>query len=417
MSTTTDSPTGRLDLHSTIAALAQLNRAPELGGITREVYTPEYDQAVDLTAEFMRQCGLTTRVDAAGNLIGRLEGRDPSLERVMTGSHIDTTLNAGRFDGVVGVLGGAEALRRLREVHGGPRRTIELVAFAGEEPRFGMGCVGSQLMAGKLGRGDLDALIDRDGVTAASAMRSVGLDPDRVGDAVANLSDIHAVLELHIEQGGLLESEQVPLGVVTAIAAAHDFKLTLSGQAAHAGATPMALRRDALAGAAEIVLEVERLASESPSGRTVGTVGTLGLEPGATNIIPGEVMLVVDIRDSDLEAREAVVTELIARIDSICERRSLQRAFDVIQRNAPCACAPEIIAAARDACAAIDEPFLEMQSGAYHDCMSFSPEVPIGMIFVPSERGLSHHPDEFTEAAAIDIGVEALSEALWRLTA
>jgi hydantoinase/carbamoylase family amidase len=273
--------TPRLDIHGTIEALAAINRTPDLGGITREVYTPEYGDALELTARFMTERGLETRIDPAGNLIGRWEGTDPTLPRVLTGSHVDTTLNAGRYDGVVGVLGGVEAVAGLVAAGQAPRRTIEVIAFAGEEPRFGAGCIGSQLMAGRLSRADLDRLTDRDGVTVTEAMRAAGLEPDDAENARVPAAEIHAIVELHIEQGARLERQGCGLGVVTAIAAAHDLQITLHGEARHAGATPMGQRHDASLGAAELALAVERIALAARSGTTVGTVGMLEIAPGA----------------------------------------------------------------------------------------------------------------------------------------
>lgn len=401
-------------LHDAIDELAQFNQAPELGGITREVYTPEYDLARDFVAAQLSARELPTRIDAVGNLIGALEGSEPDLPRVMTGSHIDTTLNAGRYDGVVGVLGGIEALARIA-AGPRPRRTIELIAFAGEEPRFGRGCIGSQMMAGRLQRRDLDLLRDRDGVTVAQALTAAGLDPEQAEEARVPPADVHAMLELHIEQGGRLESEGVPLGVVTRIAAAHDLRIEITGRAVHSGATPMHLRHDALAGAAEATLSVERIAAGSASGTTVGTVGILSALPGAVNIVPGSATMVVDIRDSDGAARDRAVSAFMAELHEICERRGLSVSVEVIQDNRPSRCAPLVIDAVRASCQTTGAGHLEMHSGAYHDCMSFAPEVPIGMIFVPSVGGISHAPNEFTAPEDIDRGVEVLSESLIRL--
>ena len=404
-------------LHEAIDELAAFNARPDLGGLTREVYTPEYQQALAYVAARAQACGLATRVDEAGNVIATLHGSEPGLARVITGSHFDTTLNAGRYDGVVGVLGGIAAVARIAAGGRRPRRTIEVIGFAGEEPRFGMGCIGSRLMTGRLGRADLDVLRDRDGVTVAQALAQFGLDPDRAPDARVDLSDIHAVLELHVEQGGRLEDEGAVLGVVTRIAAAHDLRVQITGRAVHSGATPMHLRHDALLGAAEVALAVERAAQRSPSGTTVGTVGALTVSPGALNVVPGAVSMLVDIRDSDAGARAGAVAEFRAAIDEVARRRGLTYTVEVIQDNTPSACAPLVVDAVRAACEANGAATIEMQSGAYHDCMSFAPEVPIGMVFVPSAGGISHSPDEYTARADIDRGVDVLAGALRRLAA
>jgi len=287
---------GVIGLHDAIDALASFNDDPEAGGITREVYTPTYAAALERVAEWMRDAGREVRLDAVGNLLGRWAGSDPGDAAVLTGSHVDTTLNAGRYDGVVGVLGAIEAVRAMRRLGIRPRRSVEVVVWAGEEPRFGTGCIGSRMATGELGRDDLDRLSDRDGTSLAEALRAAGFDPDRLEDARVAPERVHALVELHIEQGAVLEARGEQIGVVTAIAAPHDLRLTLRGAATHAGATPMALRRDALAGAAEVVLALERLAREAGSAATVGTVGVMRVAPGAINVVPGEVSLDVDVR-------------------------------------------------------------------------------------------------------------------------
>ena len=217
-------------LDDRIAELAEINDEATGTGITREVYTPSYTRSVTLVREWMTQAGLVTREDAAGNLFGRLEGGDPELPALLTGSHFDTTLDAGRYDGVLGVLGAIEAVERLQTR---PRRSIEVIGFAGEEPRFGAGCVGSRAMIGALSRVDLDRMVDRDGVSVAAAMRLVGLDPDAIEHARIDPSDYCGLLELHIEQGPELEAAEISVGVVERIAAPHDLRVTVTGMARH----------------------------------------------------------------------------------------------------------------------------------------------------------------------------------------
>jgi allantoate deiminase len=397
-------------LHDAIAELATYNDDPAAGGITREVFTPTYERSVEFVSGLMREAGLEVRRDAFGNLYGRLTGSDPSLPSVRTGSHVDTTLNAGAFDGVVGVLGAIAAVASLRDR--GLSRSIDVIAFAGEEPRFGGGCIGSRAVTGELTRPDLDRMVDRDGVSLASALAGAGFDPDRLPEAVWDPADVHAFVELHIEQGIVLESSGDQIGVVTAIAAPHDMRITLQGAATHAGATPMSLRHDALAGAAEAMVELEKLAVGSPSGTTVGTVGVLRVRPGAINIVPGEVELDVDIRDSDLEARQAVVDGFIAVVGVLATKRGLTAVVDEIVRDEPATCAPMIVEAADAACASLGLEGRHMISGAYHDALILARRVPVGMLFVPSAAGISHHPDEHTDREEIDRGVAVLGEVL-----
>jgi hydantoinase/carbamoylase family amidase len=249
-------------------------------------------------------------------------------------------------------------------------------------------------------------------------MRAAGLDPERLAEARIDPREIHALVELHIEQGAVLEAEGVPIGVVERIAAPHDHRITLVGMARHAGSTPMSMRRDALTGAAEIVLEVERLARDSRSGTTVGTVGVLHALPGAVNVIPGEVILDVDIRDSDLEVRTEVVDAMLARVQSVAAARGLQVEVETITRDVPAQCAARVVSAVRDACVELEIPHIAMISGAYHDSMVLGGGgVPMGMIFVPSVDGISHHPAEATDPADLETGVRVLAGALARLSA
>jgi hydantoinase/carbamoylase family amidase len=402
-------------LHDAIAELATFNDDPDAGGITREVFTPTYERSVEFVSGLMRDTGLDVRRDAFGNLYGRLEGTDPSLPAVRTGSHFDTTLNAGRYDGVVGVLAAIEAVGALRDR--GLPRAIEVIGFAGEEPRFGTGCIGSRAVMGDLSRADLDRLVDRDGVSLAQALAGAGFDPEDIDAAVWDAASVHAFVELHIEQGIVLESAGEQIGVVTAIAAPHDLRITLQGAATHAGATPMGLRRDALAGAAEAMVELEKLAVGSPSGTTVGTVGVMRVRPGAINIVPGEVELDVDVRDSDAEARQAVVDGLIAVVGVLATKRGLTAVVDQIVRDEPASCAPLVVQAADAACASLGVSHRHMISGAYHDALILARKIPVGMLFVPSAGGISHHPDEHTDREDIDRGGAVLGEVLATLAA
>ena len=404
-----------MNLHTAIAELAAIDSTHAGGGLTREVYTAEYSQAVVFVTARMEEVGLTVREDAAGNLFGAWEGSDRSLPAVWTGSHFDTTLNAGAYDGVLGVLGAVAAVDRLRAAGFSPRRRIEVIGFAGEEPRFGAGCIGSRAMIGALSRSELDAMVDRDGISIAAAMRAVGLDPEAIAEAEFDPKRVAAFVELHIEQGAVLEQRGIALGVVERIAAPHQLRLTLTGKARHAGSTPMTLRADALAGAAEIVLAVERLARDSATGTTVGTVGTIEAAPGAVNVIPGEVTIDVDVRDVVLDAREVVVAAIEAEVEATCARRGLVAQTRQMVFDRPAPCDPHIVATVRTACGELEIPYLDMASGAYHDAMVLGARVPIGMIFVPSRDGLSHHPDEYTEPAALDLGVHVLAETLEKL--
>jgi len=403
-------------LHDRIAELATYNDDPAAGGITREIYTPTYARALERVIAWMEEAGLETRVDAVGNLYGSWTGSEPDQPRVLTGSHVDTTLNAGAYDGVLGVLGAIEAIEVLRaQGVAQPRRTVEVIAWAGEEPRFGTGCVGSRCAAGFMTRADLDALVDRDGISMAQALRDAGYDPDALDHAVVDPATVHALVELHIEQAIVLEQYGEQIGVVEAIAAPHDFRLTFTGAATHAGATPMDLRRDALVGAAEAIVAIERAARASSSGTTVGTVGVVGAHPGAINVVPGTATLDVDVRDSDLAAREQTVQAILDASHAIAVARDLTLDVAEIVSDTPVACDPIIIDAAVAATESLDYAYRRMTSGAYHDAMIMGRRVPVGMIFVPSRGGVSHHPDEYTAPEQLDQGVAVLAGTLERL--
>ena len=248
----------------------------------------------------------------------------------------------------------------------------------------------------------------------AEALSEAGFDPDRLLDARIDPATVHALVELHIEQGIVLETHGEQIGVVTAIAAPHDFRLTFRGAATHAGATPMGLRRDALAGAAEAMVALERAARESPSGTTVGTVGVVRARPGAINVVPGEVELDVDVRDSDLAAREQVVEAIVAAAREIAGRRDLEVEVAAIVEDVPVTCDAGVVRR-RAACRELGLTRRLMTSGAYHDAMIMGRRVPVGMIFVPSAGGVSHHPDEYTAPEDLDRGVRVLAGTLARL--
>jgi ureidoglycolate amidohydrolase len=317
----------------------------------------------------------------------------------------------------VGVLGAVEAVRSLQAGGHRPRRPVEVIAFAGEEPRFGTGCIGSRALMGRLSRTDLDTLVDRDGISLAQALSAFGLDPDRVPEAHVDPATVHAFVELHIEQAIVLETHGEPIGVVEAIAAPHDFRVTLRGAATHAGATPMALRRDALAAAAEAMLALERIARASSSATTVATVGVIRARPGAINVVPGEVELDVDVRDSDEAAREVVIGAFVSAMHEIATARGVAVEIQEIVVDTPTPCAANVVAAAVGGCEALGLSHRRMISGAYHDAMIVGSEIPMGMVFVPSRGGVSHHPDEYTSPEQIDQGVDVLASMLAELAA
>ena len=399
-------------LWSRLSELAGIGRS-EGGGVTRLSFTEEERAAKDLVTFYMREAGLEVREDATGNLIGRREGWVEGAPVVLAGSHVDSVRNGGDFDGPLGVLGAVEALQVMGECGVKTERPIEVVTFTDEEgARFGIGMIGSRAMAGTLARQDL-VRVDKDGVSVAGAMRGSGLDPERVGEAARPEDSVYAYVELHIEQGKILEDSNLPVGVVTGIAGPVWLRFILTGEAAHAGTTPMRLRRDALAAAAAVIGRIEKEARRT--GTSVGTVGQLDLEPGGINIIPGRVSFSLDLRDIDEEVRDRVEARIAAEVARLCEERGIALGTETLQRLPPVPCSDLVRAAAGSACEALGfEPF-ELASGAGHDGMHLAGLCPIGMIFVRSKNGLSHNPDEWSSKEDCAAGVEVLYRTLIEL--
>ena len=388
-----------------ISELGEIGRQEE-GGVTRLSFTDEERAAKDLVASYMEEAGLEVREDAAGNLFGRREGRDPGSSAVLTGSHVDSVFNGGDFDGPLGVLAGVEVLHAMQEQGVETERPVEVVAFTDEEgARFSFGMIGSRALAGKLSATDLENE-DENGVSVAEAMRSRGLDPARISGAARPEGSLAAYVELHIEQGRVLESEDLPVGVVRGIAGPVWLRFALEGETGHAGTTPMNLRRDALAAAAEIMGAIEAEAAQT--GSTVGTVGQIDLEPGGINIIPGRVEFSLDLRDIDEAVRDGVESRIMERAREISDRRRVELEIEELQRLAPAPCSEEVRDAARRACERLGIRPFDLPSGAGHDGMQLAGLCPVGMIFVRSKDGVSHSPDEWSSKEDCAAGADAL---------
>ncbi len=406
-----DSP-ARIDaerLWSRLSELSEIGKY-EGGGVTRLSFTQEERAAKDLVASYMREAGLEVREDAIGNLIGRREGRDQGTPIVLAGSHVDSVRNGGDFDGPLGVLGAVEALQTMSERGLETERSVEIVAFTDEEgARFSSGMIGSRALAGILRPEDLESE-DRDGVSIAEAMRASGLDPERIGEAARAAGSVHSYVELHIEQGGILESRALPVGIVTGIAGPMWLRLTLTGEAAHAGTTPMDLRRDALAAAAAVMSRIEREATRT--GTSVGTVGQLDLSPGGINIVPGRVSFSLDLRDIDEEIRNDVEARIMHEAMLLCEKRGVSLETRTLQRLPPAPCSKLVREAARAACKELGYEAFELASGAGHDGMHLTELCPIGMIFVRSKSGISHNPAEYSSKEDCAAGAAVLYRTL-----
>lgn len=383
--------------------------------VTRVLFTEQDLAARAYLRGLFAEAVLAIRQDAVGNLFARWEGTDAGAGAVGTGSHCDAIPHSGKFDGTVGVLGGLEAVRALRRAGFAPRRSIEVIMFTSEEPtRFGLGCLGSRLLSGSLEPAKAAELLDGEGQTLEQVRRDVGLDDPLAG---VRLPARHysAFVELHIEQGPILEREGLDIGVVTAIAAPATIRASLKGSGGHAGATLMPGRRDAFVAAAEVGIAVERAALESGSPDAVATTGICRVYPGAVNSIPSQVVLEIDVRDTKLDVRDAMVAAIRRAAEEICRRRNIDLGVEILNADPPAACDPAIVGAVQEACREQGRSFRPMVSRAYHDSLFMARIAPTGMIFIPCRDGVSHRPDEYSSPEAIARGVGVLAGALAKL--
>jgi N-carbamoyl-L-amino-acid hydrolase len=383
--------------------------------VTRVLFSVADQRARAWLRERCREAEFAVREDAVGNIFMRWEGRDPALPAVATGSHTDAIPNAGRFDGVVGVLGGIEALTALRSSGYVPRRSLEVIMFTAEEPtRFGIGCLGSRLLAGAIPLEKARALRDHDGHTLEELRVAAGCAGELESVRLPQ-NCYHAFVELHIEQGPLLERAGVPIGLVEHIAGPSSYRVVVHGEGGHAGAVLMPDRHDASLAAAEIALAVERAAKTSGSGDTVGTTGVFRIEPGAVNSVPFRATLEIDLRDTQLETREHALAEIRRAAEESCGRRGLHLDFSEVNADPPAAGDSQTITIAEQVCGELGVPCQRMISRAYHDSLFMARICPTTMIFIPCRNGWSHRPEEFAEPEHIVAGTEVLAHTLARL--
>ena len=388
-----------------IDALGAISETPD--HLTRIFLTPEHRAAADLLLSWMQEAGMHAHLDAVGNVCGRYEGDRPGLPCLMLGSHYDTVRDAGKWDGPLGLI---TAISCVGAMHKRGQRwpfAIEVIGFADEEGvRFASTLLGSRAVAGTFDESVLGAK-DRQGISMREALSRFGLDPGRIGAAARSRSELHGYVELHIEQGPVLECESLPVGVVTAISGATRLAASLTGMAGHAGTVPMLLRRDALAGAAECIVAIEAFC-RTDEGGLVGTVGYIHAMPGATNVIPGQVSFTIDIRSASDAHRKLAVADIVRQIEAIARRRKLVLQVDVTHDNRTVPCAPWLRRQVADAIAGEGYRVFELPSGAGHDGMAMIDVADVAMVFVRCRGGISHHPDEHTDMPDADAGARVL---------
>ena len=387
----------------------------EGGGISRLAFTSADREARDYLRDSLALQGLGTVQDAMGNMRARRHGtRD--LAPVMIGSHLDSVPSGGCYDGAVGIVAALEVIRVLDDLGIETRRPIEVINFSAEESsRFGASTLGSKAMTGHLSQEHLHMYKDKDGVSLYEAMKLFGLNPDGLESVRIQPGDVYAFIEMHIEQGRVLESFGIPLGIVTSIAAPTRIRVFVIGRADHSGATPMDLRADALTAASEIILGVERIASVEAGPHTVGTVGYANAQPGVLNVIPGKVELGIDIRDIDKDSKDLAVRKIISLLEYVGNNRGVKVDYRILADEPPVTLSGKIIGTLEEAAQALGYPYRLMPIGAGHDAMYMAEVAETGMLFVPSRDGISHNVAEYTDVEDIARGAELLLEAVLHL--
>ena len=398
-----------------LAALASLSDAPP-PAVTRIVFS-----AMDLKARayldgIFSDAGLVVRKDRAGNTFARWIGSEPELPVVGTGSHADAIPFAGSYDGTVGLLGGLEAIRALQRAGFRPRRSIELLMFTSEEPtRFGIGCLGSRLLSGALPPERARLLKDSAGKSLEEVLEAAGF-TGSLDDVPLPEDYYHAFVELHIEQGPLLERQKIPIGIVTSIAAPATLRLEIEGEGGHAGAMLMPDRRDAFLAAAEIALGVESAAKSTGSIDSVATVGVCNVFPGAVNSVPSRTVVEIDVRDTDLARRDAMLEKIRGTYEAISAKRKVRILETPVNADAPAQSSRFVVEALRASCAAAGLESMLMVSRAYHDSLFVARIAPQAMLFIPCRNGYSHRPDEYAAPEDITAGVQVLAQTLAHLS-
>ncbi|MFP3392670.1 allantoate amidohydrolase [Brevibacillus sp. SIMBA_040] len=383
-------------------------------GVTRLSFTKESEMAYELVSQWMREAGMTVRRDELGNLIGRYEGTQPDAPALLIGSHLDSVVEAGKYDGILGVISGIEVVQTLHEHQFRPHYPIEVIGFCDEEgTRFHTTLLGSKAVSGDLREEDLQAK-DEQGITVAAAMQELGLEPSFYRLAARDPGTVLGYIELHIEQGPVLEQEMQACGAVSGIAGASRYHFRVEGKAGHAGTVPIPMRKDALVGTSEMILAMERIAGKYQN--LVVTIGKLSVAPGASNVIPGIVEGTLDIRHIDDQTKKTALADILAECKRILERRGLVGEFSAIMDSPAVACSKRFITVIESVLEENGMKPIQIVSGAGHDAMAVASITDIGMIFVRCKDGVSHHPDEFVTVEDMGAGASVLLNVVLKLT-
>ena len=389
------------------------------GSVTRLVFSIKELRSRQFLIHQMQEIGLQVHIDRIGNIFGRLDGTNAKSAALLVGSHLDTVVHGGRFDGTLGVIAALEAVRILKEQKIVLLSPVEVVCFVGEESsRFGYSTLGSSLVAGEVQGKDLAHAADAQGIKLEDILASMGIYRNHLPSMRRDPSTIKAYLELHIEQGPILEAKKKPIGIVTSIAAPTRFRVVFTGQANHSGTTPMEMRRDALVAASELIVAVEKICrkySHMKKGRVVGTVGAMKIEPGIINAIPGKAELSVDVRSITANAKRRVVRLVQARIREIARRRKIRAEILPLREECPVLLDKRLIRLLQACCKSRSITYEIMPSGAGHDAMQMAKVTPAAMLFIPSRRGISHSPLEWSEPEDICLGAQLLLDSIIRI--
>ncbi len=397
-----------------IKTLHTFNSTPDQPGNTRYIFTDADMKAREYLKSLIEEAGLELYEDGIGNIFGVLRGEDRSLAPVWTGSHFDTVINGGMYDGVVGSLGAIESLKLIKESGEKHLRDIVAVLFTSEESgRYGIGCLGSHFITGELGFEDTKRIKDDEGISLYDTMTSRGYGKD-FEKIAKKKGDIFAFLELHIEQGPILEKQGIPIGIVTGITAPSYISVSIKGEQRHAGSTPMNARKDSMCAFAEIVLELEAYAKSLGHPNFCATVGKVNVSPNASNVIPGEVRFTIDLRGIEAEPKDKMTENIIKFFDYLEAKRGVKIEYHIDANDKPMFSDEKLVDLVEGVCLDKKLPYLKMNSGAYHDSLMMAKLCPMAMVFVPSRDGISHDPGEYTSMEEILEGVDVLCESVLR---